>query len=221
MKSVIGVVGKKKIKRICLVACAVVAVMLVAILVSCSAAKVAKDSGVNPAIGEALAEVVDAADAVEIDPETELSEELIEGQDQNAASNDASAPNAGEGNALTAQSSSSEQSPAAPKAQSATERPTPSATQKKWVENTEQVWVEDRAAWSEQVPVYGSKEVSICNVCGADVTGIASAHGKTHMLAGEGSGHHSEVRQIVTGYNTVNHPAEGHYETRVVGGHWE
>ena len=96
-----------------------------------------------------------------------------------------------------------------------------SAPQKKWVEDTQQVWVEDKAAWTESVPVYGTKEVSICNVCGSDITGNTSAHSKAHMLAGEGSGHHSEVRQVVTGYNTVSHPAEGHYETKVTGGHWE
>lgn len=96
-----------------------------------------------------------------------------------------------------------------------------STSQKKWVEDTQQVWVEDRAAWTESVPVHGTKEVSICNVCGADITGNTAAHNKAHMLAGEGSGHHSEVRQVVTGYSQVSHPAEGHYETRVVGGHWE
>lgn len=96
-----------------------------------------------------------------------------------------------------------------------------SSPQRKWVEDTQQVWIEDRAAWTESVPVYGTKEVSICNVCGADITGNTSAHGKAHMMAGEGSGHHSEVRQVVTGHNTVSHPAEGHYETRVTGGHWE
>lgn len=98
---------------------------------------------------------------------------------------------------------------------------TVSTPSKHWVEDTQQVWVEDRAAWTEQVPVYSSKEVSICNVCGQDITGNTSAHAKAHMMAGEGSGHHSEVRKTVSGYNTVNHPAEGHYETRVVGGHWE
>ena len=96
-----------------------------------------------------------------------------------------------------------------------------SAPSKRWVEDTQQVWVEDRAAWTEQVPVYSSKEVSICKVCGQDITGNTSAHAKAHMMAGEGSGHHSEVRKTVSGYNTVNHPAEGHYETKVVGGHWE
>lgn len=96
-----------------------------------------------------------------------------------------------------------------------------STPQKKWVENTQQVWVEDRAAWTESVPVYGAKEVSICNVCGSDITGSTASHAKAHMMAGEGSGHHSEVRKVVTGYNTVSHPAEGHWETKVIGGHWE
>lgn len=98
----------------------------------------------------------------------------------------------------------------------------PSATpSKRWVEDTQQVWVEDRAAWTEQVPVYSTKEVSICNVCGQDITGNTSAHAKAHMMAGEGSGHHSELRKTVSGYDTVSHPAEGHYEKRVTGGHWE
>lgn len=98
--------------------------------------------------------------------------------------------------------------PAATKTQ-APESSAQSAPQKKWVEDTQQVWVEDSAAWSESVPIYGTKEVSFCNVCGADITGNTAAHGKAHMLAGEGSGHHSEVRKVVTGYNIVNHPAEG------------
>lgn len=95
------------------------------------------------------------------------------------------------------------------------------ASQKKWVEDTQKVWVEDKAAWTESVPVYGTKEVSICNVCGADITGNTATHSKAHMMAGEGSGHHSEVQRVITGYNSVSHPAEGHWETKVVGGHWE
>ena len=75
--------------------------------------------------------------------------------------------------------------------------------------------------WDESTPIYGSTEVSICNVCGADVTGNAAAHGKQHMLAGEGSGHHSEVRETVVGYETVHHDATGHWERVESGGHWE
>ncbi|WP_165249359.1 hypothetical protein [Adlercreutzia sp. ZJ141] len=104
----------------------------------------------------------------------------------------------------------------------AASKPAPQeASQRKWVEDEAQVWIEDKAAWSEQVPVYGTEEVSVCNICGEDITGNTSAHGKAHMLAGEGSGHHSEVRQTVEGYRSVEHPAEGHWETQVIGGHWE
>lgn len=93
--------------------------------------------------------------------------------------------------------------------------------QKTWVEDTERVWVVDKEAWIESVPIYSTVEVSICNICGTDITGNTSAHAKEHMKAGEGSGHHSETRQKTIGYNTVSHKEEGHWETRVVGGHWE
>ena len=89
-----------------------------------------------------------------------------------------------------------------------------------WVVDYEDVWVEDSPAWDESVPVHGYTEVSVCNVCGADITGNTAAHGKQHMLAGEGSGHHSEVRDTVVGYETVHHGAEGHWERVESGGHW-
>lgn len=90
-----------------------------------------------------------------------------------------------------------------------------------WIPDFEDVWVEDSPGWDESVPVYGYVEVSICNVCGADVTGNAAAHGKQHMLAGEGSGHHSEVRETVVGYETIHHDATGHWERIESGGRWE
>lgn len=99
--------------------------------------------------------------------------------------------------------------------------PVPAQPQKTWVEDTERVWVVDRETWSESVPIYSTVEVSICNICGTDITGNTSAHAKAHMKAGEGSGHHSEVRREITGYNTVSHKEEGHWETKIIGGHWE
>ena len=90
-----------------------------------------------------------------------------------------------------------------------------------WVVDYEDVWVEDSPAWDESVPIHDYTEVSICNICGADITGNTAAHGKQHMLAGEGSGHHSEVRDTVVGYETVHHGAEGHWERVESGGHWE
>lgn len=118
---------------------------------------------------------------------------------------------------------------------SAGQPPAPSqpAAERKWVADYEQVWVPnyvtvtDQAAWDEQVPVYGYSERSICNTCGADVTGNEAAHGKQHAMNGQNAGHHSEVVQTITGYNTVHHDAvthvedQGHWETRESGGHWE
>ena len=111
--------------------------------------------------------------------------------------------------------------------------PSQPAAERKWVADYEQVWVPnyvtvtDQAAWDEQVPVYGYSERSICNTCGADVTGNEAAHGKQHAMNGQNAGHHSEVVQTITGYSTVHHDAvthvedQGHWETRESGGHWE
>lgn len=111
--------------------------------------------------------------------------------------------------------------------------PSQPAAERKWVVDYEQVWVPnyvtvtDQAAWDEQVPVYGYSERSICNTCGADVTGNTAAHAKQHAMNGENGGHHTEVVQTITGYSTVHHDAvthvedQGHWETRESGGHWE
>lgn len=61
----------------------------------------------------------------------------------------------------------------------------------------------------------------MCNVCDTEITGSVSAHAKEPMLAGEGSGHRSEVVQVLVGHEMVEHPEEGHWETVVIGGHWE
>ena len=74
--------------------------------------------------------------------------------------------------------------------------------------HNEQVLVQ--AAYDEQVPVTEMKEFSICNNCGADITGFASEH----ILNGTCRRYHSELREVVTGYNTIHHDAV--YETRYV-----
>lgn len=71
-----------------------------------------------------------------------------------------------------------------------------------------------KEAWTESVPIYENKIRSICNTCGADITGFASEHAKQHVLNGENGAHHTEVVQVQTGTNTINHPAE--YGTRYV-----
>lgn len=81
-----------------------------------------------------------------------------------------------------------------------------------WVAQTEQRWVQDSAAWDE--PIYSQEARTICNTCGADISGNATAH-----LVASGrngcSGYHTEVVQVQTG--TTHHEATGHYETVTTG----
>ena len=78
--------------------------------------------------------------------------------------------------------------------------------------HNEQVLVQ--AAYDEQVPITEMKEHSICNQCGADITGDPWGHNKQHALNYEAGGWHTEWKEEVTGYQTVHHDAV--YETRYV-----
>ena len=78
--------------------------------------------------------------------------------------------------------------------------------------HNEQVLVQ--AAYDEQVPITEMKEHSICNQCGADITGDPWGHDEQHVLNYEAGGFHSEWIEEVTGYKTVHHDAV--YETRYV-----
>lgn len=79
--------------------------------------------------------------------------------------------------------------------------------------HNEQVLVQ--AAYDEQVPVTEMKEFSICNQCGADITGDPWGHLEQSALNdGNCGGYHSEWREVVTGYKTVHHEAV--YETKYV-----
>ncbi len=88
------------------------------------------------------------------------------------------------------------------------------------------VYVVDQEAYSYEKPIYEEQQITVCYVCGAefDTSYDAStfyAHGTQHLLAGEGSGYHNEVREIQTGSKTVNVPEEGHYEKKVVKDAWD
>lgn len=210
--------------------CAVFAIMLAlgVALVSCSADVSAGGIGASRAVADAAGGAVEGIDVPEAsefgwteeDSETQESEadepandEAVSQEDGGSVDTTAATP----GQPASGSSHSESKSESRPNSFA----PAQSEPQRKWVEDTEQVWVVDKAAWSESIPVYSTAEVSICNICGQDVTGNTSAHAKAHMKAGEGSGHHSEVRREITGYNKVSHAEEGHWETKVVGGHWE
>ena len=79
--------------------------------------------------------------------------------------------------------------------------------------HNEQVLVQ--AAYDEQVPITEMKEFSICNQCGADITGDPWGHlEQSAVNGGNCGGYHSEWRETVVGYNVVHHDAV--YETRYV-----
>ena len=90
----------------------------------------------------------------------------------------------------------------------------------------EDVYVVDQEAYSYEEPVYQERQITVCHVCGAEFdtsysTSEFYAHDDQHLLAGEGSGWHSDVRKVQVGTNTVNVPEEGHYEKKLVKAAWD
>ncbi|WP_276930762.1 hypothetical protein [Faecalibaculum rodentium] len=76
-----------------------------------------------------------------------------------------------------------------------------------------------KEAWTEQIPIYGLDERMICNGCGVDKTDWSLEQDKQHTIANADTNPkcgawHSEFVQIVTGYDTITHPAQ--YGTRWV-----
>ncbi len=206
------------------IACTVIGLALAVsmTLVSCSGIASVGEIGANQAVADAAGGVVEDVDLPEAETEP-IGQEMHDGTGTERAESKPSDEATGHDEEASFQGSTED-----PQRQGSTVRskdnstaPPQNTSQKTWVEETERVWVVDREAWTESVPIYGTIEISVCNICGTDITGNTSAHAKEHMKAGEGSGHHSEVRREITGYDTVSHPEEGHWETKVVGGHWE
>ena len=206
------------------ITCAVIglALILCAALVSCSGIASVGEIGADQAVADAAGGVVEDVDLPEAETEP-IGQEAHDDTGTERAESKPSDEATGHDEEASSQGSAED-----PQRQGSTVRskgnstaPPQNTSQKTWVEETERVWVVDREAWTESVPIYGTIEISVCNICGTDITGNTSAHAKEHMKAGEGSGHHSETRQKIIVYNTVNHKEEGHWDTKVVGGHWE
>lgn len=87
---------------------------------------------------------------------------------------------------------------------------------------TEQVWVVDTPATTYEEPVYETQWRTICNACGADITGNISSHGRYHQELGnwENFSYGAKPTQVQTGTKTVTVPEQGHYETKVVKEAW-
>ena len=66
-----------------------------------------------------------------------------------------------------------------------------------------------KEAWTEEVPVYEDVAIPVCSICKQDIIDETPAvHGKTHALAGEGSGHYTDYRKVQVGTETIQHDAE-------------
>lgn len=79
---------------------------------------------------------------------------------------------------------------------------------------TEKVWVVDEEACTWQRPIIESHRASICNTCGEEITGHTSEHMFAHMDKGENGSYRIETVDEIVGYETVEEPEVGHWETK-------
>ncbi|MCI8452673.1 MAG: hypothetical protein HFJ74_09365 [Eggerthellaceae bacterium] len=112
------------------------------------------------------------------------------------------------------QGGSSSGSAAQPQQQApAASQPSVPAHEHNWQPVTEPQWVVDKAAWDE--PKYENRERSICNGCGADITGDPWGHIEKAGRGSSCSGYHSAVNKVQVG--TIHHDEVGHNETVTTG----
>lgn len=124
-----------------------------------------------------------------------------------SSSSSQSKPSGGSG------SSSSSKPEPAPTPQPATKDPHEGKTWHEAEYKTEKVWVVDVPAHSWQCPIIESRDVAICNTCGAEITDNLD-HIFEHMKNGENGSYRCETIDEIVGYETVNEPEQGHYETK-------
>lgn len=111
-------------------------------------------------------------------------------------------------------SSSSSSSKPDPTPQPATKDPHEGKTWHEAEYKTEKVWVVDEEACTWQRPIYEEHEAAICNTCGAEITDCYGEHMKEHMQKGENGSYRCETVRTLVGYETVNEPEVGHWETK-------
>lgn len=113
--------------------------------------------------------------------------------------------------------SKSSSKPNKPSGNTNTSKPSKPSHTHNWVASTKKIHhdavghnekVLVKAAWTEKIPRYKDKVISICNTCGADITGNTREHTKKHTLAGEGGSFRTETKPVFSHYEEVNHPAQ-------------
>ena len=111
-------------------------------------------------------------------------------------------------------SGSSSSSKPAPATQPATKDPHEGKTWHDAEYKTEKVWVVDEEGYTWEKPIYEKHTATICNTCGADITDCVGEHGYNHMINGENASYRVETVKELIGYETVEVPEKGHYETK-------
>lgn len=111
-------------------------------------------------------------------------------------------------------SSSSSSSKPDPTPQPATKDPHEGKTWHEAEYKTEKVWVVDEEACTWQRPIYEEHYASICNTCNEEIIGDEGEHMYEHMQKGENGSYRVEMVTKIVGYETVNEPEQGHYETK-------
>ena len=80
---------------------------------------------------------------------------------------------------------------------------------------TEKVWVVDEEGYTWQCPIYEDRTVTICNICGAEITGNVQGHDEAvHLPNGDDFSYRVETVSTIVGYETETVPEKGHYETK-------
>ena len=125
-----------------------------------------------------------------------------------SSSSSQSKPSSGSGS-----SSSSKPAPA-PATQPATTDPHEGNTWHEAEYKTEKVWVVDEEGYTWQKPIYETHDRTICNTCGADITDCVGEHGYNHLINGEDASYRNETVDTLVGYETVEEPEKGHWESK-------
>ena len=130
-----------------------------------------------------------------------------------SSSSSQSKPSSGSGS-----SSSSKPAPAPATQPAPAQQPTKDAHEgKTWHDaeyKTEKVWVVDEEGYTWQKPIYETHDRTICNTCGADITDCVGEHGYNHLINGEDASYRNETVDTLVGYETVEEPEKGHWESK-------
>lgn len=129
------------------------------------------------------------------------------------------------GNAQSSKTNSSQSKPSSSKSESSqttqpapAQQPTKDAHEgKTWHDaeyKTEKVWVVDEEGYTWQKPIYETHDRTICNTCGADITDCVGEHGYNHLINGEDASYRNEMVDTLVGYETVEEPEKGHWESK-------